>query len=85
MIRTAGYLFWRLCRITCGFLLLLVGIMLSLPGIPGPGIVLIVLSLGILSHDFHWAHRVNVYLKRKWHEVLDRRNYTAAKKETNHG
>ena len=85
MIRAAGYLFWRLCRIIFGLVLLAVGLFLSLPGVPGPGLVLIVLSFGILSRDFHWAHRANVYVKRKWHEVFDRRTNTAAKRETDHG
>jgi len=85
MIHATGNLLWRLCRITFGLVLLALGIFLSLPGIPGPGIILIVLSFGILSHHFHWAHRAHVYVKQKWHEVLDRRTNTSAKKESDHG
>lgn len=85
MLRTTGYLLWRLCRIICGFVLLGLGLFLSLPGIPGPGIVLIVISFGILSHHFHWAHRVNAYMKRKWREVRDRYRHTSTKGETDHG
>ena len=85
MLRTTGYLLWRLCRITLGFLLLGVGLFLSLPGIPGPGIVLILLSFGILSRDFHWAERAHGYIKKKWHDVRDRHLRTSATKETDNG
>lgn len=85
MIRATGYMVWRLCRIICGFLLLAAGLFLSLPGIPGPGIVLIVLSFGILSHDFHWAKRAQAYVHRKWHELRDRHTQASTTKETDHG
>ncbi|HXG20408.1 MAG TPA: PGPGW domain-containing protein [Methylomirabilota bacterium] len=85
MIRTTGYLLWRLFRIICGFLLLGAGVFLSLPGIPGPGIVLIVLSFGILSRDFHWAKRAQEYMHRKWHELRNRKEQSARAKESHHG
>jgi hypothetical protein len=65
-------LLWRLCRIICGFVLLVLGLFLSIPGIPGPGIVLIVLSFGILSHDFHWAKKIHTSLEQRWHKILQR-------------
>ena len=73
MIRSTGFFLLRLCRITCGFLLLIAGVILSLPGIPGPGIVVLVLGLGLLSHDFHWAERIRSTLHQKWQEILARR------------
>ena len=85
MIRATGYLIWRLCRIIFGFVLLAAGLFLSLPGVPGPGIVLIVLSFGILSRDFHWAERAHTYVHRKWEELRNRRARTSAPKETDHG
>jgi hypothetical protein len=85
MIRATGYMLWRLCRIICGFLLLAAGLFLSLPGIPGPGIVLIVLSFGILSRDFHWAERAHAYVHRKWEELRNRQGKASAPKETDHG
>lgn len=85
MIRTTGYMIWRLCRIICGFLLLAAGLFLSLPGIPGPGIVLIVLSFGILSQDFHWAKRAHEYVHRKWHELRNRQQQSSPPKENDHG
>lgn len=88
MIRTTGNFLWRVCRITFGFLLLGAGVLLSLPGIPGPGIVLVVLSFGILSRDFHWAQRAQAYVHRKWHELRNRRQQPATPttpKETDNG
>ena len=95
MIRTTGYLLWRLCRIICGIALLLLGLVLSMPGIPGPGIVLVVLGLGMLSHHFSWAEKIHTRLKAMWHEALSRYkknkvNHTAPdpekkSKESNHG
>ena len=85
MIRATGYLLWRLCRIIFGFLLLGVGIFLSLPGVPGPGIVVIILSFGILSRDFHWAARAQAYVHRKWHDLRNRQTQVPPSKESDHG
>jgi uncharacterized protein (TIGR02611 family) len=85
MLRATGYLLWRLCRIIFGLTLLVLGLFMSIPGVPGPGIVVIVISFGILSHDFHWAEKAHVYVKRKWHEILERRKPAAVKRETDHG
>ncbi len=68
---TRGQL-WRICRIGTGFLLLLAGLFLSLPGVPGPGIVLVVLSFGILSRDFKWAARWHTFLKQKAQDFMNR-------------
>ena len=63
MLRAARDQFWRICRIVSGIMLLLVGLFLSLPGIPGPGIVLIFVGFGVLSRDFEWARRWHLRLK----------------------
>ena len=85
MIRATGYLLWRLCRIIFGIALLILGLVLSLPGIPGPGIVLVVLGFGILSHHFHWAEKIHRRLKEVWQEFLNRYNKdSSAKKENDH-
>ncbi|MBL8231138.1 MAG: PGPGW domain-containing protein [Bryobacterales bacterium] len=48
----------RILRIFGGFGLLLVGFVLSLPFVPGPGIPLMILGLVILGEHFPWAKRV---------------------------
>lgn len=53
-------------RVFLGFLLLVVGGILAIPLVPGPGIALIVLGLVLLSRDFHWAARALEWAKRKW-------------------
>jgi hypothetical protein len=90
MLRAARAQFWRICRIVGGIMLLLVGLFLSLPGIPGPGIVLIFVSFGILSRDFEWAKRWHLRLKDTAHRIINRRKtaphqeQTAAGQESNH-
>ena len=55
----------RIIRIASGFLLILAGLLLSLPGVPGPGFVLVFLGLVLLSEHFHWAKRTCEWAKRK--------------------
>lgn len=85
MIRSTGYLLWRLLRIMTGFALLIAGIILSVPLVPGPGLLLVVLALGVLSRDFHWAERIRLYLHNKWHELRDRHGNTDPTRENHHG
>ena len=73
MLRTARDQLWRICRIVSGSVLLLVGLFLSLPGIPGPGIVLIFVGFGILSRDFEWAKRWHLRLKDTAQRIINRR------------
>jgi len=43
--------------VVLGVLVVLAGIVLSAPGVPGPGIVTILLGLGLLALEFDWAER----------------------------
>ena len=52
-------------RLTAGFGLLIAGCVLALPGVPGPGIVLILLGLVLLSDHFAWARKALVWTKEK--------------------
>jgi hypothetical protein len=67
----------KILRIALGFLLIAAGLLLSIPGIPGPGFVVIILGLVILSGHFEWARRLLEWAKRKadsvgWvHRLLD--------------
>ncbi len=83
MLRATRDQLWRLCRIGAGFLLLLAGLFLSLPGIPGPGIILVVLSFGILSRDFKWAERWHAFLKQKAQDFIHRRKTGKQQEQTN--
>jgi len=59
-------------RVYAGFPLLLIGLILAIPGVPGPGIPLILFGLVLLSARFAWAKRVLEWAKRKWSQVLQR-------------
>jgi hypothetical protein len=56
-------------RISLGFVLLVVGGILSLPLVPGPGIALMILGLVLLSRDFQWARRLLDWARRKWRRL----------------
>jgi Putative transmembrane protein (PGPGW) len=56
-------------RICGGFLALFIGLILAIPGVPGPGILLILLGLMVLSSRFVWAKRMLEWCKRTWKHV----------------
>lgn len=55
----------KLLRILGGFGLILVGLLLALPFVPGPGIPLMVLGFVVLSEHFPWAKRLVDWGKAK--------------------
>jgi uncharacterized protein (TIGR02611 family) len=58
----------RVGRVVVGLVLLVVGIVLSLPLVPGPGVLLVIVGLSFLSHEFEWARRL-----RDWgHQLFER-------------
>lgn len=55
----------RILRVFFGFLLIAAGLLLALPGVPGPGLLLALGGLVLLSEHFHWARRVLQWAKTK--------------------
>jgi len=53
----------RVARVTAGVVLILVGLFLMIPGIPGPGFLVVFAGLSVLAVDFVWAHRLKTKLK----------------------
>ena len=47
----------RIAIVIAGVLIVCAGIVMSGPGVPGPGIVTILLGLGFLALEFDWAER----------------------------
>jgi uncharacterized protein (TIGR02611 family) len=47
----------RAAVVVLGVLIVLAGIVMTGPGVPGPGIVTIILGLGLLALEFDWAER----------------------------
>lgn len=58
-------------RIATGVGFLLIGFLLALPFVPGPGIPLMLVGLVILSDHFHWAKRLTNWVKRKFEGARD--------------
>jgi uncharacterized protein (TIGR02611 family) len=52
-------------KIVVGFALLIVGAVLALPGVPGPGILIMLLGLLLLGEHFVWARRLLAWGKKK--------------------
>ena len=48
----------RAAVVAAGVLIVLAGIIMSGPGVPGPGIATIVIGLGFLALEFDWAERL---------------------------
>ncbi len=55
----------KVLRRALGFLALLLGLLLALPGVPGPGIAIILVGLVILAEHFQWARRLLDWVKAK--------------------
>ena len=55
---------WRAVILLVGLIVVCVGLLTSIPGIPGPGLALIFLGIVILSTEFAWAHRAREPLQR---------------------
>lgn len=64
----------RMGRLVVGLALLAVGGVLAIPGVPGPGLVVIFLGLTILSHEFHWARRLRDRMRTTFDHVTRRRD-----------
>jgi hypothetical protein len=47
----------RLVRTVMGFTIILIGLFLAIPGIPGPGFLVIIGGLAILATEYVWARR----------------------------
>ena len=53
----------RASRLVLGLALVLVGVVLALPGIPGPGLLVMFVGLTVLSTEFEWARRLRDRLR----------------------
>jgi uncharacterized protein (TIGR02611 family) len=48
----------RMAIVLLGVLIVLAGVVMSGPGVPGPGIAVILIGLGFLALEFDWAERL---------------------------
>ena len=58
-----------------GFTLVVVGLILAIPGVPGPGLPTVFLGLIVLGEHFHWAKRITDWVKRKFSLVWPREKH----------
>jgi uncharacterized protein (TIGR02611 family) len=65
------HVLYRVVVAAAGVLVILAGVALSLPGVPGPGIVLIVVGLGLLALEFDRAERLLERLLERVEHVVD--------------
>lgn len=56
-------------EIIAGFGLLAIGLVLAIPGVPGPGFVVIIAGLVILARHFHWAKRTLQWTRARWEDA----------------
>jgi hypothetical protein len=68
----------KYAQIATGFFLIATGLVLSLPGVPGPGILIMLAGLAVLSRHYHWARRLMEWARRKANEVVHRQKPPAA-------
>ena len=62
----------RIARITAGVVLLLVGLFLMIPGVPGPGLLVVFAGLSVLAVDFVWAHRLKTKMKDSATRIINK-------------
>ncbi len=48
----------RFFKIVGGFALIAAGLVMAIPGVPGPGLLIAIGGLALLSEHFHWARRL---------------------------
>lgn len=62
----------RVLRIGLGGLCLVLGVIMAIPFVPGPGILFILIGLGLLAVDFLWARNLQDKLKLKAKTMVDK-------------
>jgi len=56
----------RYLRIFAGFTMLVLGFIMALPLVPGPGVLIMIGGLMLLAEDYDWARRTLDWAKEKW-------------------
>jgi uncharacterized protein (TIGR02611 family) len=62
----------RVILIVVGFALLAVGLVMSVPLVPGPGLLIVVGALAILAVEFVWARRLLERVKEQGYRIRAR-------------
>jgi hypothetical protein len=62
----------RASRIVVGLVLLVVGLLLALPGVPGPGLPVAFVGLTVLGGEFEWARRLRARFEATFRRMTGR-------------
>jgi tellurite resistance protein TerC len=62
----------RVARIAAGIVVVVAGIIMAIPGVPGPGLLVMFIGLSILAVDFVWAHRLKTKIRDTAKNAMDR-------------
>jgi len=62
----------RASRLVLGLALVLAGVVLAIPGVPGPGLLVVFVGLTVLSTEFEWARRLRDRLHAMFRRVTGR-------------
>ena len=62
----------RASRMVLGLVLVVVGLILALPLVPGPGLVVIFVGLTVLSTEFEWARRLRDWFHSTFRRAIRR-------------
>ena len=62
----------RASRIAVGIALVLVGIVLALPLVPGPGVLVMFGGLTLLAAEFEWARRLRDRMRDTCYRIMRR-------------
>ncbi len=56
----------RVARWTAALALIVIGLVLSVPGIPGPGLLIVLIGVFVLLPESRWLRKKYAALKRRW-------------------
>jgi hypothetical protein len=62
----------RIARVIVGLVLVALGVVLALPGVPGPGLLVVLGGLTVLSGEFDWARRARDSMRETFKRVTRR-------------
>src|SRR5262249_53145870 len=63
-------LFKRVLRWVVALILIVVGVVLSIPGVPGPGILVILIGVCVLLPESRWLRKKYAALKQRYPKVF---------------
>lgn len=63
-------IFKRVARWVAGVVLVLVGLVLTLPGVPGPGLLIVLVGVLVLLPESRWLRRRFARLNRRYPKIF---------------